>query len=221
MDTPVLHATTRTVTGKQVKQLRRQELIPGVLYGNDTENQNISMAAKEYERVFRTAGTSTLVDLAIDDKKPVKVLLHEPQMHPARPVTLHADFYAVKMNEKLQTEIPLHFVGEAEAVTVLDGTLNTPIDAVLVECFPDKLVPAIEVDITSLKTLDDILRVSDIQAPAGIEIMLDPEEVIVTITPPRSEEELEALDEAVESDEEAVAKLEVTEEKKPDEESEE
>lgn len=219
MDTPTLKASTRSIIGKQVKQLRRDGKLPGVLYGHDTKNISIAMDSLDYEKTFKKAGTSTLVELSIDDDKPVKVLLHEPQIHPAKPQILHADFYAVKMNEKLQTEIPLHFVGEAEAVTVLDGTLNENIDTVTVECFPDKLVPAIEVDITSLKTLDDIIRISDIVAPEGIEILADPEEAVATIIPPRSEAELEALEEGPATDEEAVAQLEVTEEKKPEEEA--
>lgn len=220
MDTPILHATTRAITGKQVKQLRRQGQIPAIVYGHDTANQAITLDRLAYEKTFASAGTSTLVELVIDEKKPLKVLLHEPVYHPAKPVLLHTDFYAVKMNEKLQTEIPLHFIGEAEAVSVLDGTLNTQIDTVTVECFPDKLVPAIEVDITSLKTFDDILRVSDIIAPEGIEIMADPEEVVLTIIPPRSEEEMAALDEAPvgeAADQAAVEAVQVEEKKKDDE----
>ncbi len=223
MQAPILNATTRTVIGKQVKQLRRQGKMPGVLYGHGTDSQSILLDALEYTKLFHKAGTSTLVDLIIDEKKPVKVLLHEPDYHPAKPITLHADFYAVKMSEKLQTEIPLHIVGEAEAVTVLDGTLNQPLDALNVECFPDKLVPSIEVDITVLKTLEDMIRVSDITLPDGIEVLNDPEEVIFTVTPPRSEEELAELEEAPTgeaADQAAVEALEV-EEKKTDEATEE
>ncbi len=221
MDTHTLQATTRTILGKQVKQLRLKGQLPGVVYGNDAENCSISVDVLVYEKLFKKAGTSSLVDLVIDGKKPVKVLLHEPQLHPVRPSPLHADFYIVKMNEKLQTEIPLHVIGEAEAVTVLDGTLTTNLDALLVECFPDKLVPAIEVDITALKTFDDVIRVRDIIVPDGIEVLVDPDEVVATITPPRSEEELAELDEAPTGEESAKADadaLEVTTEKKPDEE---
>ncbi len=216
MDTPTLHATNRTVVGKQVKRLRREGLMPGVIYGNGLQSQSISLKQNEYNRIFQQAGTSTLVDLVVDTNKPTKVLLHEPQLHPAKDIAVHADFYVVKMTEKLQTEIPLHFVGESEAVTVLDGTLNTPLDTLNVECFPDKLVPAIEIDITVLKTLDDVIRIGDLKLPDGIEVLDDPEEVIATITPPRSEEELAALEEAPtgeEADQAAVEGVEVTGEK--------
>lgn len=219
METPILRATTRTITGKQVKQLRNQGIMPGVVYGHDKSSQSLSINANDFSRLFASAGTSTLIDLVIDDQKPVKVLLHEPQLHPVKPHFVHADLYIVKMNEKLQTEIPLEFVGESAAVTDLDGTLTVVIDALEVECFPDKLVQHIEVDITPLKTLEDVIRVSDITAPAGIEFLADPEEVVATITPPRSEEEMAELDEVIgeDADKAAVEGVEVTAEKPAEE----
>ncbi len=213
---PILHASTREVMGKKVKLLRAEGSIPAVVYGHGTTNQNITIREGEFQHIFNQGGTSTLVDLIIDNNQPVKVLMHEPQLHATKTSPLHADFYVVKMTEKLQTEIPVHFIGESEAVTVLDGTLNTPLDTLNVECFPDKLVPAIEVDLSVLKTLEDIIRIGDIKLPEGIEVLDDPEEVIATITPPRSEEELAALEEAPtgeEADKAAVEGVEVTEEK--------
>jgi large subunit ribosomal protein L25 len=217
MDTPTLKATTRTMMGKQVKLLRSNGQLPGVLYGHGQESTSLTFDTIEYNKLFRKAGMSTLVDLVIDEAKPVKVLLHAPQVHPAKAHTIHADFYAVKMTEKLQTEIPLHFIGESEAVDVLDGSLATQLDALNVECFPDKLVSSIEVDLSALKTFDDIIRVENIVVPEGIEVLNDPEEVVAVVNAPRSEEELEALDAEVQSDEEAVAALEVTGEKPADE----
>lgn len=220
MDSLTLSATTRTVTGKQVKTLRHQGIIPAVVYGHDKISQSLSIRATDFKRVFAGAGSSTLVDLIVDDAKPVKVLIHEPQIHPVKPDIVHADLYVVKMNEKLQTEIPLEFIGESSAVTDLDGTLTIVLDALEVECFPDKLVHAIEVDITSLVTLEDMIRVSDIKAPEGIEFLADPEEVVATITPPRSEAEMAELEETVsgeDADKAAVEAVEVLEEKKDEE----
>src|SRR3989344_2981090 len=216
MDTPILNAKTRQITGKQVKNLRHEGLIPAVVYGHDQSSLSLTLNAKEFARIFDVAGTSTLVDLVIDDNKPVKILLHEPQIHPVKTAFVHADLYVVKMTEKLQTEVPLEFVGESAAVNDLDGTLTIVLDALEVECFPDKLVHAIEVDITALVTLEDMIRVSDIQAPEGIELLADPDEVVATITPPRSEEELAELEEAPvgeEADKAAIEAVEVTEEK--------
>jgi len=222
METPVLQATTRTLVGKKVKQLRREGQLPGVMYGHDAQNQHITLNALEYQKIFEHFGTSTLVDLVVDAAKPIKVLLHEPQNHPVRTQLVHADFYIVKMTEKLQTEIPLDFVGESDAVTIQDGTLTVQLDTVEVECFPDKLVPSIEVNISTLKTFEDIIRIGDIKAPEGMEILNDPEEVVALVTAPRSEAELEELEEAptgADADAAAVGAVEV-ETKGKDEEAE-
>lgn len=220
MDTPTLKAQTRTLTGKKVKTLRQNGQLPGVLYGHGTESTALTFDTIEYNKLFRNAGMSTLVNLVVDDGKGIKVLLHEPQVHPVKATTVHADFYAVKMTEKLQTEISLHFIGESEAVDTLDGSLATQLDALNVECFPDKLVSSIDVDLSVLKTFEDIIRVENIVVPEGIEVLNDPEEVVALVNAPRSEEELEALDEAPISDEAAVAALEVTGEKADDAEGE-
>lgn len=220
METLTLNASTRTVIGKQVKQLRKQGLLPAVVYGSDRKSESISIDAAEFLRVFKHAGTSSLVNLKIDEAKSVKVLLHEPQLHPVKTAFVHADLYVVKMTEKLQTEIPFEFVGDAEAVSVLEGSLNVILDAVTVECFPDKLVPSIEIDITSLKTFDDVIRVEDLKLPEGIEVMAEADEVILTITAPRSEEEMAELEEAPvgeDADKAAMEALEVTGEKKAEE----
>lgn len=224
MTSPQLNSSTRSVTGKKVKLLRREGLIPAVVYGRDQASISLSVKEQDYEKIFGEVGTSTLVDLIIDDQKPVKVLLHEPQLHPVKPQLVHADFYVVKMTEKLQTEIPLELVGESPAVTELDGTLTIHIDALSVECFPNKLVPEISVDIASLKTFDDLIRISDIVAPEGIEILHEPDEVVVTITAPRSEEEMAQLEEAPTgeaADQAAVEAVEVEEKGKEEEETEE
>lgn len=216
-----LTAKSRTITGKKVKQLRRLGQIPAAVYGHDRQSQAISMQRSDYEQIFSDAGTSTLVDLVIDGTQPVKVLLHEPQIHPVTGALVHADLYVVKMTEKLQTEIPLEFVGESPAVIDLEGTLNIVLDTLTVQCFPDKLVPVIEVSIANLKTLEDIIRLEDIKLPDGIEVLAEGDEVIATITPPRSEEELAELEEVVsgaDADKAAVEAVEVTEETKPEDE---
>lgn len=219
-ETYILKAQLREIVGKKVRFLRRNGQIPAVVYGHGMDSQSITLDGKEVDLILKEAGTSSLVDLIVDGKKAVKVLLHEPQIDPVRGKVEHLDMYAVKMTEKLQTEIPLVFIGATEAVDVLGGSLNTPHDAILVECFPDKLVPEIEVDLSTIKTLDDIIRVSDLKLPEGIEVITDGEEAIVTIIAPRSEEELAELEESPtgeEADQAAVAGVEVTTEKPVDE----
>ncbi len=191
MEAITLEAKTRTILGKKVKKIRRNGLIPANLYGNGIENQSLTLNLVAFAQVFKKAGSSTLVSLKIDDQKSFKVLVHEPDREPRTRAITHVDFYKVKMSEKIKTEIPLEFIGESPAVTDLEGNLIINRDAVQVECLPDALVQHIEVDLSVLKTFDDMIHISDLKIPEKMEILDDAEELIATVSAPRSEEELE------------------------------
>lgn len=195
----------RTLTGKKVKNLRKDGLIPAVMYGHGTEPISITIDRRAFDKIYDEAGTSALIELKIDDKTPVKVLSREPQIDPVYSGTLHVDFYKVRMDEKIKTEIPLEFIGESEAVATLDGSLVTNRDSIEVECLPNDLVSQIEVDLSALKTFEDSITVADLKIPTGIEVITESEEVIAVVEEPRSEEELAELEETSAADEEAEA----------------
>lgn len=202
MENVYLKAQPREVLGKKVKKLRENGKIPAVLYGKEFDSLSLILDKTEYEKVLHDAGTSTIIDLEVEGKETFKILLHEPQCDPVSDKVLHADLYKVNMKEKIHTEIPLEFVGVSVAVVDLEGNLITNKDALEVECLPDKLVSEIKVDISKLKTFEDLIKVSDLDIPEGIEISADPEEIIAQVTPPRSEEELEAMEEEAAVDQE-------------------
>lgn len=203
-----LAATTRTVVGKKVKRSRERGSLPAVVYGHGRESTPIFVDGKEFRKVYKQAGTSALVDLAIDEQSPIKVLLHEPQYHYLRNEPVHADFYAVNMKEEIETAIPIHFVGTAPAVEELEGNFISNRDELNIKCLPSDLIPAVEVDISVLKTFEDQIHIRDIAVPETIEVMDDLEEVVALVTPPRSEEELEAeLAEDKEAEAAAVEEL--------------
>ncbi len=191
-----IKAETRDLATKAAKQLRREGIVPAVVYGNVKENQHLALNEREFSKLFHQTGYSTLINLVVDADKPVKVLIQDLQINPVRGEVTHIDFFAVNMKEKLTTEVPLEFVGVAAAVDVLGGTLITVKNEVEVECLPDDLPQSLNVDITSLATFDDVIRVSDIVAPEGVTILGEAEEVVASISEPMSEEELAALDEA-------------------------
>jgi large subunit ribosomal protein L25 len=186
-----LAAQSREITGKKVKRLRSRQLLPAVVYGHGVDGGVISIDSKEFKKIFGEAGTSALVDLAIDDKKPLKVLITEPQTHYLSGEPVHVDFYAVKMTEKIETAIPIHFVGVSPAVDELEGNFISSKDELNIKCFPGDLIPAVEVDISVLATFDDSIRVSDLKVPETIEVMDDPEEVVALVQEQRSEAEIE------------------------------
>jgi len=207
-----LAAKLRTVLGKKVKNLRADKQIPAVVYGKGIQNKHISLDFVEFNKLFNEAGTSSLVNLKIDDEKAVKVLMREPQVDPRHLRPVHVDLYQVNMKEKIRTEIPLELVGESVVVTEKEGKLVHSLDAIEVECLPEDLVPHIEVDLAKLVEFDDAIHVSDLSIPEKIEVLTDPELVVVVAQAPISEAELEAELAADEkSEEEAVAAVEVEE----------
>jgi large subunit ribosomal protein L25 len=203
----VLKGEKREIKGKKVKNLRAQGLIPAVLYGHGVESSPLVISYNDFEKVYDKAGGSALITLDIAGE-PHNVLIHEVEIEPVSQKYQHADFYQVKMTEKITAEVPLHFVGESMAVQEQDGVLVKNFDTLEVSCLPGDLPQHIEVNIDVLKNIDDVIHISDLQIPSEVEVLKDKEEVIATVTPPRTEEELAELEEEV-SEEEAVEGVEV------------
>lgn len=187
-----LSVNTRTVSGKKTRILRDKGLIPCVIYGHGENNRLISVKRVPFEKLFGSAGESSLIDLDIDSTDKVKVLIHEIQRQPITGQIIHVDFYQVKMSEKLTADIPLRFVGESRAVKELGGVLVKTLDHVKVECLPQDLAHEVTVDLSALNTFDDTIHVGDLSLPFGIKVLTRGEEAIVKVQPPRTEEELKA-----------------------------
>lgn len=190
--TITLEAQKREVTGKKVKRLRLAGSIPATLYGHNVSAQTIAVDAKTFEKVYKQAGESTLVDLKIAEATPVKVLIQDVAKHYLTMKPIHADFYQVSMTEKLTADIPLKFVGEAPAVKELGGVLVKNLQELKVECLPQDLVHEIEIDLSALKAFGNTITVNSIKVPAGITVLNRAEEVIVLAQAPRVEEEVVA-----------------------------
>lgn len=202
---------------KGVSASRRAGMIPAVVYGRGVPSRSIEVEAITFRKLLSEAGESSLVDLAVDGGEAVKVLVHETQTDPLRDNVTHIDFLQVNMSEKITTEIPLVFVGESLAVKGLGGTLVKNHDTIEVECLPGDLVREITVDLSSLATFEDSIRVRDLTLPKGIEVLDEPEETVVLVAPPRTDEEMKALESKVES---KVEDVQVVEKKKAEEEAE-
>lgn len=194
-ETPKLRATTRELIGRKVKNLRKSGQVPAVVYGHKKESRNLQLDEKEFLNVYKHAGQSTLIDLKVDDQKSVKVLVHEVTRDVRYRRPQHVDFYQVNLKEKLQTSIPLEFIGESAAVVDEDGIFIAVKNEVEIECLPDNLPQHIEVDISALKTFEDSIRVSDLVLPEGVIVLAEPEEVIASVSEPISEAELAELEE--------------------------
>lgn len=215
MDKLALDAQVRDL-GVKPKTLRGKGAVPAVLYGRELKNLHIQVDANKLAKALRQAGYSTLIDLSVDGENHT-VLFQNVDRHPLTSDLIHADFRQVRLDEKIKSEIPLAFVGEAPAVKELEGTLLTNKDAVQVEALPNDLVHEIQVDISGLRTFDDIIHLRDVIAPVGISILDSPDDVVALVQPPRSEEELAALEQKVE---EKVEEVKVEEKGKKEEDGE-
>jgi len=194
MEEITLEAQKRDLLGKKVKNLRNDGQLPSILYGKNTKEIPIVLNKAEFGRIERIASEATIIDLRIPDEKPAKVLIRDIQRHPVNDDIIHVDFYKVDMSQEIQTEIPLKFKGTTPAVEILEGNLITNKDSIKVECLPDKLVSEIIVDVSNLKTFDDLIHIKDLNIPAGINVLDDGEEIVAQVTPPRSEAELAELE---------------------------
>lgn len=199
-----LTAKRRSVLGRAIKTLRREQLIPAVLYGHGIASQSLQVVGRAFERVYAGAKESSLVDLTIDSENPVKVLIQAVQRDPLYGRFLHVDFRQVQMTEKIETDIALRFDGEPAAVKELGGVLVKSVASVKVSCLPGDLVQELPVDLTVLKTFEDAIHLRDISVPSGIKILDNVDVVVATVAPPRSEAELAELEQKVETDVEAV-----------------
>jgi len=189
-----LAVQVRTVFGKKADKLRDQDLIPGVVYGQNSENISISVPAREFKKVFQAAGESSLIDLKIGDKDST-VLVHDIQRDPITGEFIHVDFYRVSMTKKLTAVTPLVFTGESKAVKELGAILLKSLDHVTIECLPKDLVHEIVIDLNQLENIDDSVRLSGIVVPDGVTIIGESGTVVVSVQPPRKLEDI-AADEA-------------------------
>lgn len=190
--------------------LRRDGLIPAIVYGKSSEPKQVVLLTSAVEKIYREVGETTLIDLKVGNEI-LKVLIQDIQKDPLSMKISHADFRQIDMKEKLEADIPLNFIGESKAVKESAGILNKSMDTIAVKCLPGVLVSEINVDLAKLEKFGDVIRAGDIALPEDMELMADPKIVIMTVSEPRSEKEMEELSKTAEAD---VSKVEVVGAKK-------
>lgn len=189
-----LRARVRTTLGKRVKTARAAGFLPAVVYGENMPNQPISVPERDFEKVYREAGESTLVRLEVDGKTH-NVLIHDTSFDPMTGRALHADFYAVRMDRVLRARVPLEFAGESPAVKNEGGVLVKVAHELEVEALPADLPHNLTADLSLLAALKTRIFLRDIAVPKGVKILGPYDEVVAVVEAPRSEEELAALKE--------------------------
>ncbi len=204
-DELILMAEPRTVHGKKVKRLRREGLVPGVVYGPVIDNTiSVSVERLVFDKFYLQHGHSTIFKLKWDGGEET-VLIREVQVDPVRRDALHVDFFAPNLRVKLRASVPVVLVN---ANPEMAGILNTIYTEVEVEALPMDLPHQLEADISGLSEVGDHVRVGELTMPAGVELITDAEETIATVVAEAVEEEPEAEEaegEAAEGEEAAEA----------------
>jgi large subunit ribosomal protein L25 len=199
-----LTAVTRSDRGKKNQSLRADGKTPAVVYGHGLETKSVSLDSKILEQVYTQAGSGKIITLKIDKEKATNVLIYDVQVDPRRGQLTHADLYVVRMDEKLTTDIPLHFVGDAPAVFRDGGVLLKALETVEVEALPADLPDSIEVDLSMLEDFESAIHISDLKVSSKVEILDEADTVVAKVDAPRTEEEMAELDAEVVEDVNAV-----------------
>ena len=182
MEREELRTRSRTVIGKQVRQMRAKEWVPAVVYGPDQPARSIEAPERALVRVLRQAGNTSLIDLYVDDEAAATVVLaREVQRNALNGHLVHVDFYQVRLTQKVKTTPHLRFHGEPEAVKTGTAVLLHNMTQVEIECLPADLIHSIDVDVSGLVNLGDSIYVRDLPVPPGITLLDDPNDVVASL----------------------------------------
>jgi len=200
----VLKASKRNVIGKQVGALRRAGKLPAVLYGHSIDSTPITLDAHETSLLLSRLTSSSLVTISLDGKE-YPTLVRERQRHPVKSHLIHLDFQALSLTEKTYASVGIELTGTAPAVKNFDAVIVTGVTELEVEALPQDLPERVVVDISVLAEPGDSIHVRDIQLPGLVEILTNPDEVVVSATAAKVEEIPVPEEEAVELEAEAAA----------------
>jgi large subunit ribosomal protein L25 len=203
MEQVIIKANKRETIGKHVKALRREGLLPGVIYGPHIDPVVVNFDYHEANRLLASVTSSQLIIVDVDGVQHA-TLIREKQRHPLLGTLQHVDFMAVSMTETLRADVRIETKGESPAVSDLGGVLVFGQEQIEVECLPGNLVDRVVVDISNLKEIGDAIYVKELNLPDTITILTDPSEMLVLVTMPAIEEVEEVIEEEEEEEPEVI-----------------
>ena len=173
---------------KKVSEIRKEGKLVGVLYGKKIGNKLLELDYKDFEKIYKESGSSSLIELKIDNQE-VPVLIHDFQKDPLSGDFIHVDFYQPNLEEKIEAKVSLIFEGQSKAVKDFEGTLIKHVQELEVKAIPQKLPKEIKVDIGGMDNLEDVILVKDLNIPDDVEVLKNPDEIIISISAPENVEE--------------------------------
>lgn len=181
----------REAQGKANKRLRREGLVPGVVYGKGHDSVPVQVDAKTFESLYKAAGRTSVVKFRLPGtSRATSGFIKSVQRHPLSGNAIHVDYLLVNLKQEMEVEVPLQLVGEAPAVTELGGTLLHNLSSLRIKALPTDIPHQIEVDVSTLATFDLAIHVSDLNLNRDlVTVLADAETLVATVVPPRVEEE--------------------------------
>lgn len=195
-----IQAVHRNVLGKKVKRLREEGVLPANIYGRGLPSIAIQIDSRDFRKVVLSVGIRSMFQLLVEgESDPRHVLVRQLARSGGTGDPIHVDFYQVDLDRPIQTTVAINLVGIAPAVSDLAGTLLQHLETVQVRCLPLNIPSSFEVDVSSLNTFEDSIKITDVDFPEGVEILISEDMSIAGVQPPR------VLEETVsETDEELV-----------------
>ncbi len=184
-----LAVTPREAMGKAVnKRLRKAGILPANIFGHNEESQAIQIDALSFDRLRRSHAATSVIALRLPDGGAMQTaLIRRMQRDPRSGKVIHVDFFRVSMSERINVKVALHFVGEAPAVKIEGGVLLHLMDTLEVECMASDIPESLNVDISGLVQIDDMLHAEDVKLPANFVLITDPKEGIAKVSATRAE----------------------------------
>jgi large subunit ribosomal protein L25 len=182
---PKLKTTERKDGNNNV--LRAEGMVPAVYYGAKQESVPVAVPKADFMKVWKEVGETSTVELDTP-KGSVNAMIQEVQMDPIKNEVVHVDFYVVQKGQKVEVAIPLVFEGEAP-VEKQGGIVVKVMHELAVEGEPQNIPHELIIDVTTLTELDSQILAKDITLPSGVELTIEPEEVIAAVSEAKEEEE--------------------------------
>jgi large subunit ribosomal protein L25 len=185
-----IKAEPRTLLGKKARRLLRHGHVPGVVFRSNGESMPVQFEERTLGRVLHHAGTTHLIEVELNGER-IPTLLREVDREPITTRIRHVSLWAMAMDEPIETEVPIVLEGESLALKS-GGVLIHPVEKLRIKCLPTQIPEAIHVDISPLESFGDSIHLRDIQLPAGVQALDDPDTTIASVAAPKGVEEEEA-----------------------------
>ena len=177
-----LSANTRSVLGNSVRKLRKQGLLPAVLYGQNFNSLPIQIDKKTFLKLYKQVGKTNVIDLSVDSQT-LPVIVQDLDIDPVFGDVRHVDFLVVNLKQKVKVTVPIQYIGMPIGVKQLGAVLAVNLDELEIEVLPEKIPDFITVDVTNLTNIHDSISVADLlQVVQDYQILNDPETILVSLT---------------------------------------